>query len=167
VQSRHRSEDVEIFSRSVAPMGPSRLRVKKPLICAVSGYAVAGGLELSLLGDIRIVEEDAVFGVFCRRWGVRLLRCGSELLLLNLRIGPSNRRRHCTTASDCRPRKIIGHDLDRASCWCTRSLVDGAREPYCAKRQGSARGCRACRTALEVPTEMYELRSEFCLSCLL
>lgn len=59
-----------VVERGIGPMGPSRLQVKKPLICAVSGYAVAGGLELSLLGDMRIVEEDAVFGVFCRRWGV-------------------------------------------------------------------------------------------------
>ncbi len=50
------------------PMGPSRLVLSKPLIAAVSGYAVAGGLELSLLADLRICEEDSVFGVFCRRW---------------------------------------------------------------------------------------------------
>jgi len=50
--------------------------ISKPVISAVSGYAVAGGLELSLLGDIRVVEEDAVFGVFCRRWGVPLIDGG-------------------------------------------------------------------------------------------
>lgn len=61
-------------------MGPSRLQVKKPLLCAVSGYAVAGGLELSLLGDMRIVEDDAVFGVFCRRWGVPLIDGGTVRL---------------------------------------------------------------------------------------
>lgn len=59
---------------TLGPMGPSRLQIKKPFICAVSGYAVAGGLELSLLGDIRIAEEDAHFGVFCRRWGVNISR---------------------------------------------------------------------------------------------
>ena len=56
------------------PMGISRMFLSKPLICAVTGYAVAGGLELSLLGDIRICEENSVFGVFCRRFGVPL--CG-------------------------------------------------------------------------------------------
>lgn len=66
--------------RSVAPMGPSRLQIAKPLIAAVSGYAVAGGLELSLLADMRVVEEDAVFGVFCRRWGVPLIDGGTVRL---------------------------------------------------------------------------------------
>lgn len=49
--------------------GPSRMLTKKPLIAAVSGYAVAGGLELALLCDLRVVEDTAVMGVFCRRFG--------------------------------------------------------------------------------------------------
>lgn len=49
--------------------GPSRLVLSKPLIAAVSGFAVAGGLELALLADLRVVEESAVMGVFCRRFG--------------------------------------------------------------------------------------------------
>jgi enoyl-CoA hydratase/carnithine racemase len=61
-------------------MGPSRLQVRKPVIAAVSGYAVAGGLELSLLADLRVVETDAVFGVFCRRWGVPLIDGGTVRL---------------------------------------------------------------------------------------
>lgn len=56
-----------------APMGISRMALTKPLICAISGFAVAGGLELSLLGDIRICETNAIFGVFCRRFGVPLI----------------------------------------------------------------------------------------------
>ena len=61
-------------------MGPSRLQIKKPVITAVSGWAVAGGTELSLLGDMRVVEEDAHFGIFCRRWGVPLLDGGTVRL---------------------------------------------------------------------------------------
>ena len=62
------------------PMGPSRMRFSKPVIAAVCGYAVAGGLELALLCDLRVMEEDAVFGVFCRRWGVPLIDGGTVRL---------------------------------------------------------------------------------------
>ncbi len=59
------------------PMGPTRMRLSKPVIAAVSGYAVAGGLELACLCDLRVVERDAVFGVFCRRFGVPLIDGGT------------------------------------------------------------------------------------------
>ena len=62
------------------PMGPSRMELSKPAIAAVAGYAVAGGLELALWCDLRVVEEDAVFGVFCRRWGVPLIDGGTVRL---------------------------------------------------------------------------------------
>lgn len=62
------------------PMGPTRMLLSKPVIAAVSGYAVAGGLELALWCDLRVVEEDAVFGVFCRRWGVPLIDGGTVRL---------------------------------------------------------------------------------------
>lgn len=62
------------------PMGPSRMRLSKPVIAAVSGYAVAGGLELAIWCDLRVVEKDAVFGVFCRRWGVPLVDGGTVRL---------------------------------------------------------------------------------------
>lgn len=62
------------------PMGPTRMMLSKPVIAAVSGYAVAGGLELALWCDLRVVEADAVFGVFCRRWGVPLIDGGTVRL---------------------------------------------------------------------------------------
>ncbi|MEU6421391.1 crotonase/enoyl-CoA hydratase family protein [Streptomyces spiralis] len=62
------------------PMGPTRMRLSKPVIAAVAGHAVAGGLELALWCDLRVVEEDAVFGVFCRRWGVPLIDGGTVRL---------------------------------------------------------------------------------------
>jgi len=62
------------------PMGPSRMALSKPLIAAVNGHAVAGGLELALLADLRVADEDAVFGVFCRRWGVPLIDGGTVRL---------------------------------------------------------------------------------------
>jgi enoyl-CoA hydratase len=62
------------------PMGPTRTRLGKPVIAAVSGYAVAGGLELALWCDLRVAEESAVFGVFCRRWGVPLIDGGTVRL---------------------------------------------------------------------------------------
>jgi enoyl-CoA hydratase/carnithine racemase len=69
-----------VQGHNIGPIGPSRMQIQKPVISAVSGYAVAGGLELSLLGDIRVAEEDAVFGVFCRRWGVPLVDGGTVRL---------------------------------------------------------------------------------------
>ena len=62
------------------PMGPSRMRLSKPVIAAVAGHAVAGGLELALWCDLRVAEDDAVFGVFCRRWGVPLIDGGTVRL---------------------------------------------------------------------------------------
>jgi enoyl-CoA hydratase len=62
------------------PMGPTRLTLRKPVIAAVEGYAVAGGIELALWCDLRVVGEDAVFGVFCRRFGVPLCDLGTVRL---------------------------------------------------------------------------------------
>ena len=63
-----------------APMGPSRMRLSKPVIAAVAGAAVAGGLELACWCDLRVMERSAVFGVFCRRWGVPLIDGGTVRL---------------------------------------------------------------------------------------
>jgi enoyl-CoA hydratase len=62
------------------PMGPTRMRLTKPVVAAVAGYAVAGGLELALWCDLRVVEESATFGVYCRRWGVPLIDGGTVRL---------------------------------------------------------------------------------------
>jgi len=62
------------------PMGPTRMVLSKPVIAAVAGHAVAGGLELAIWCDLRIAEEDAVFGVYCRRWGVPLIDGGTVRL---------------------------------------------------------------------------------------
>lgn len=63
-----------------APMGPSRMLLDKPVIASIAGHAVAGGLELALWCDMRVVEEDAVLGVFCRRFGVPLIDGGTVRL---------------------------------------------------------------------------------------
>ena len=62
------------------PMGPTRLALDKPVIAAVAGAAVAGGMELALWCDLRVMEEDAYFGVYCRRWGVPLIDGGTVRL---------------------------------------------------------------------------------------
>jgi enoyl-CoA hydratase len=62
------------------PMGPTRMRLRKPVIAAIEGYAVAGGLELAVWCDLRVAGDTAVFGVFCRRWGVPLIDGGTVRL---------------------------------------------------------------------------------------
>jgi enoyl-CoA hydratase len=79
-----RSELALDFAEGAAPprgpMGPSRMELDKPVIGAVAGAAVAGGMELALWCDLRIMEEDAFFGVYCRRWGVPLIDGGTVRL---------------------------------------------------------------------------------------
>ena len=77
--------DLKQFDNNVresgdGPLGCSRMLLSKPVIAAVAGHAVAGGLELALWCDLRVAEEDAVFGVFCRRWGVPLIDGGTVRL---------------------------------------------------------------------------------------
>jgi enoyl-CoA hydratase len=71
---------VEPVNEADGPMGPTRLRLGKPVIAAIAGHAVAGGLELALWCDLRVAEQDAVLGVFCRRWGVPLIDGGTVRL---------------------------------------------------------------------------------------
>ena len=70
----------EVTDDGDGPMGPTRLRLRKPVVAAIEGYAVAGGLELAAWCDLRVAAEDAVLGVFCRRWGVPLIDGGTVRL---------------------------------------------------------------------------------------
>lgn len=72
--------DEERDPNAAGPLGPTRMLLSKPVIAAVEGFAVAGGLELALWCDMRIASETAVFGVFCRRWGVPLIDGGTVRL---------------------------------------------------------------------------------------
>ncbi|XP_064108345.1 enoyl-CoA hydratase EchA19-like isoform X2 [Macrobrachium nipponense] len=74
------SPPTDLFSYGRGPMGPSRFETTKPVIAAVEGFAVAGGFELALWCDLRVVEETAVMGVFCRRFGVPLIDGGTVRL---------------------------------------------------------------------------------------
>ena len=75
-----RRNEIDADGRGPGPMGPTRMLLEKPMIAAVAGHAVAGGLELALLADLRVVEQSAVFGVYCRRWGVPLIDGGTVRL---------------------------------------------------------------------------------------
>jgi enoyl-CoA hydratase len=125
---------------SIAPMGPSRLRLSKPVIAAVEGYAVAGGMELALWADLRVVAEDATFGIFCRRFGVPLIDLGTirlprlighsramDLILTGrpvggaeaLRMGLANR---LVRAGEARAQAIaLAHEIARFPQACLRA----------------------------------------------
>jgi enoyl-CoA hydratase len=75
-----RGNRVDIDVERDGPMGPTRMMLGKPVIAAVEGHAVAGGLELALWCDLRVAADDAVFGVYCRRWGVPLIDGGTVRL---------------------------------------------------------------------------------------
>jgi enoyl-CoA hydratase len=75
-----RGEGNPVFERGQGPMGPTRMALAKPVIAAVEGHAVAGGLELAVWCDLRLAARDAVFGVYCRRWGVPLIDGGTVRL---------------------------------------------------------------------------------------
>jgi len=80
VAARPRSDAPLFDAKAPGPMGPTRHLLSKPVIAAVEGYAVAGGLELALWCDMRVASESAKFGVFCRRWGVPLVDGGTVRL---------------------------------------------------------------------------------------
>jgi enoyl-CoA hydratase len=75
-----RANAIEPHGTAPGPMGPTRMPFSKPVIAAIEGHAVAGGLELALMCDLRVAARSAVFGVFCRRWGVPLIDGGTVRL---------------------------------------------------------------------------------------
>lgn len=121
------------------PLGPSRMVLSKPLIAAVDGPAVAGGLELSLLADLRVATRRAYFGVFCRRFGVPLIDGG----MFNQEVAEEDDSsinsllcvccvseiRNGSIAKDCRIRTSDGHDLDGQTGGCSRSIDLRACQP--------------------------------------
>ena len=76
----NRRNVIEPTGRAAGPMGPTRMDFTKPVIAAIEGHAVAGGLELALMCDLRVAARSAVFGVYCRRWGVPLIDGGTVRL---------------------------------------------------------------------------------------
>lgn len=122
------------------PMGPTRMLLDKPVIAAVEGHAVAGGLELALWCDLRVAAEDAVFGVFCRRWGVPLVDGGTvrlprlvgmshalDLIITGrgvageeaLRMGLANRL--CPPGRALAEATVLAHELARLPQTCLRN----------------------------------------------
>ncbi len=80
LKARGTERGLTLSAEGDGPMGPTRMAFSKPTIAAVEGYAVAGGLELSLMCDLRVAGDTAIFGVFCRRWGVPLIDGGTVRL---------------------------------------------------------------------------------------
>lgn len=124
----------------MAPMGPSRLEVSKQVIAAVSGPAVAGGMELALWCDIRVMEETAFMGIYCRRWGVPLIDGGTvrlprlvgegramDLILTGRRVDAEEALRiglceYVVPAGNARARaEALAHDIARFPQNCMRA----------------------------------------------
>ncbi len=116
------------------PMGPTRMKSTKPVIAAVEGHAVAGGLELAVWCDLRVAADDAVFGVYCRRWGVPLIDGGTVRLPRLVRSEP------CARPDPHRPWRVGRRGSD-----------DGPREPSGRARPCARRGDRAGSSDRGIP----------------
>ncbi len=146
------------------PMGPSRLQLSKPVIAAVAGPAVAGGFELALWCDLRVMEESAYFGVYCRRWGVPLIDGGT--VRLPRLVGRGRALDLILTG-----RKLPAEEALRIGA-CDRVVPDGqaraAAEALAAEiakfPQGCLRADRASVYAQEGLSELDGLRSEWRIS---
>jgi enoyl-CoA hydratase len=144
------------------PMGVTRMELRKPVIAAIHGYAVAGGLELALWCDLRVVEESATFGVFCRRWGVPLVDGGT--IRLPRLIGHSRAMDMILTG---RP---VGAQESLAFGLANRVVPDGsARSSAVALAQAIASMPQTCmrndrqsaREQWRAPTEAAAMSREF------
>jgi enoyl-CoA hydratase len=146
------------------PMGPTRLQLSKPVIAAVAGPAVAGGMELALWCDLRVMEESAYMGVYCRRWGVPLIDGGTVRLPRIVGRG---------TALDLilTGRKVTAHECHRIGL-CERVVPDGesraAAQELAHEIARFPQGCmRADRRSVflqEGLSEMEGLKSEWACS---
>lgn len=134
---------------SRGPMGPSRLQLSKPVIAAVAGPAVAGGMELAIWADIRVMEETAYMGVYCRRWGVPLIDGGTVRLprlvgegraLDLIMTGRQVMADECARIGLCEyvvaeggarsEAEAIAHDIARFPQHCMRADVASAKASY-------------------------------------
>ena len=135
------------------PMGPSRMLLSKPVIAAIAGYAVAGGLELALWCDLRVMEADATLGVFCRRWGVPLIDGGT--VRLPRLVGEGRARDIILTG-----RKVMAEECYRIGL-CERLVPDGeARQVAEELAQELARLPQICLRADRRSINLQEGKSE-------
>ncbi|TQJ91531.1 crotonase/enoyl-CoA hydratase family protein [Streptomyces sp. SLBN-31] len=142
------------------PMGPTRLRLSKPVIAAVAGHAVAGGLELALWCDLRVAEEDAVFGVFCRRWGVPLIDGGT--VRLPRLIGQSRALDMILTGRPVQAREAYGMGLANrlVPTGTARTAAEELAAEVARFPQACLRGDRASALEQEGLTEEEAMRGE-------
>lgn len=143
------------------PMGPSRLQLNKPVIAAVAGPAVAGGLELALWCDLRVVERSAIFGVFCRRWGVPLIDGGT--VRLPRLIGESRAMDMILTgrAVDAEEALQIGLANRVVADGCSREAVEALALEIASFPQNCMRSDRASALAQWGLDETAAMQQEF------
>ena len=138
------------------PMGPTRLALSKPVIAAVAGPAVAGGMELALWCDLRVMEETAYMGVYCRRWGVPLIDGGTVRLPRIVGRGP--RARHHPHRPQGAGRGVLAHRAC-ASGWCRTARAARRREALAHEIARFPQGClRADRRSVWLQEGLSEAR---------
>jgi enoyl-CoA hydratase len=153
-----------IESTGDGPMGPTRMTLSKPVIAAVHGHAVAGGLELALWCDLRVADETAVFGVFCRRWGVPLIDGGT--VRLPRLIGHSRAMDLILTgrAVDAKEALSIGLANRLVPAGEARTAAGELARQLAAFPQECLRGDRRSVLAQQGLDEPEAMRSEFALA---